>query len=45
MKRFALIARRLGRSYEDALHLTIYGWGDEVPQEEIEAFVRSIYGK
>ena len=43
MKRFALIARRLGKPYEEALRLTIYGWGDEVPSEAIEAFVRSIY--
>jgi hypothetical protein len=43
MKRFALIAKRLGKPFEEAFRLTIYGWGDEVPHEEIEAFVRSIY--
>lgn len=43
MKCFVISGKRYNRSYEFILRKALNIWGDEVPPEEIEAFVRFIY--
>ena len=44
VKRVAKAAKGWGRTYEDALSLMIFGYGDLLSEADIEACVRSVYG-
>ena len=38
-------AKKWNRSFEDAIRLAVFAYGDEVSESEIQAFARQIYGR
>ena len=44
VKNIARTAKRCNRTYEDALSMLIFAYGGWLPETDIEACVRSVYG-
>ena len=44
VKNIARTAKRCNRTYEDALSMLIFAYGGWLPEADIEACVRSVYG-